>query len=255
MSRYVIRAEGLGKRYSGIGPHPSRGFHDAVERLIRKPLERLTGAPRPARAEFWALRDVSFEVKHGEAVGVLGANGAGKSVLLKILSRVTAPSEGRAEIWGRIGPLLEVGAGFHPELTGRENVYLNAAILGISREDVRRKFEQIVTYSEIEPFIDTPIKLYSSGMRMRLAFSVAAHTEPEILLIDEAFAVGDAAFRAKCRRTITQFIDRGCSVLLVTHDKAIVSEICGRAMLIEKGRLACEGATAMVLERYAKGPG
>jgi len=255
LSRYVIRAEKLGKKYAGIGSHPSRGFHDAVEQLIRKPLERLSRTPRPGRSEFWALRDVSFEVQYGEAVGVLGANGAGKSVLLKILSRVTAPSEGRAEVWGRVGPLLEVGAGFHPELTGRDNVYLNAAILGMSRNEVRRKFDQIVAYSEIESFIDTPIKLYSSGMRMRLAFSVAAHIEPEILLIDEAFAVGDAAFRAKCRRTITQFIGRGCSVLLVTHDKASVSEICSRAMLIEKGRLVCEGATAMVLERYAKGPG
>ena len=255
MSRYAIRAERLGKKYSRMGPHPSRGFHDVVERLIRKPLERLSRTPRSARAEFWALRDVSFEVKHGEAVGVLGANGAGKSVLLKILSRVTAPSEGRAEVWGRVGPLLEVGAGFHPELTGRENVYLNAAILGMSRAEVLRKFDQIVAYSEIEPFIDTPIKLYSSGMRMRLAFSVAAHIEPEILFIDEAFAVGDANFRAKCRRTITEFIARGCSVLLVTHDKASISEICGRAMLIEKGRLVCEGAPGTVMERYAKGPG
>ena len=255
MSRYAIRSERLGKKFSGVGPHPSRGFHDAVERLIREPLARLSGSPRPGRPEFWALRDISFEVKHGEAVGVLGANGAGKSVLLKILSRVTAPSEGRAEVWGRVGPLLEVGAGFHPELSGRENVYLNGAILGMSREDIRRNFDQIVDYSGIESFIDTPIKLYSSGMRMRLAFSVAAHLEPEVLLIDEAFAVGDAAFRAKCRRTITQFIGRGCSVLLVTHDKTSVSEICGRAMLIEKGRLVCEGATEIVLERYARGAG
>lgn len=255
MSEYTICADQLGKRFLGMGRHPSRGVHEAAERLLRAPLRRLSGIRPPGESEFWALRNVSFQVSRGEAVGVLGANGAGKSVLLKLLSRVTAPTEGRAEVWGRVVPLLEVGAGFHFELTGRENIYLNGAILGMSRSEIRDKFDQIVAYSEIEAFIDAPIKLYSSGMRMRLAFSVAAHLEPDILLIDEAFAVGDASFRAKCRRTISEFIRQGCSVLLVAHDQAIVSEICRRAILLEHGRLVCEGATPVVLTRYAEARG
>jgi lipopolysaccharide transport system ATP-binding protein len=252
MSGRAIVVDGLGKKFAGIGRRPSRGFHDAVERLVRAPFWRYSRTPHQPNPEFWALRDVSFDLKYGEAVGVLGSNGAGKSVLLKILARVTAPSEGRAVVNGRIGPLLEVGAGFHSELTGRENVYLNGAILGMSRDEIRGKFDQIVAYSEIDAFIDAPVKVYSSGMRMRLAFSVAAHLDPEILLIDEAFAVGDASFREKCKRTIIQSIERGCSVLLVTHDQAIVAGICQRALLIENGRLVCDDASPAVLARYAK---
>jgi lipopolysaccharide transport system ATP-binding protein len=250
--QYVIRAEGLGKRFVGVGRHPSRAFHDSIERLVRAPLRGLLPSREPDSSDFWALRNVSFTVEPGEAIGVVGANGAGKSVLLKILSRVTAPSEGHAEVWGRVGALLEVGAGFHPELSGRENVYLNGAILGMTREQVRRKFDEIVAFSEIESFIDTPIKLYSSGMRMRLAFSVAAHLEPDILLIDEAFAVGDASFRAKCRQKIAQFILHGCTLLLVSHDSTIVSELCHRAILIEGGLLISDGTPAKILDRYAR---
>lgn len=212
-------------------------------------LPRRGGAP-----EFWALRHVSFEVAPGEAVAVIGANGAGKSILLKILARVTAPSEGCAEVCGRVGALLEVGAGFHQELSGRENVYLNGALMGLTRQQIHRKFDEIVAFSEMESFIDTPIKLYSSGMRMRLAFSVAAHMEPDILFIDEALAVGDASFRAKCRQRIVQFIRDGCTLLLVSHDAAMVKELCQRAILIEDGRLICDDAPALVLERYAKRP-
>lgn len=251
VSQNVIRAEGLGKRFLGLASHPSRGFHDSVERMIRG--ARASSPRRRETSEFWALRDVSFEVEPGEAIAVIGANGAGKSILLKILARVTAPSEGCAEVCGRVCALLEVGAGFHQELSGRENVYLNGAIMGLTRLQIHRKFDEIVAFSEMESFIDTPIKLYSSGMRMRLAFSIAAHIEPDILFIDEALAVGDASFRLKCRQKIAQFLRDGCTLLLVSHDAAMVKELCQRAILIEDGRLICDGAPDLVLERYAKG--
>jgi lipopolysaccharide transport system ATP-binding protein len=248
----AIRVEALGKRFSAGRSHPSRAIHDNLERLVRTALGRASSSRDPYARGFWALRDISFEVERGESIGVVGANGAGKSVLLKILSRVTAPTEGRAEVCGHVGPLLEVGAGFHPELSGRENVYFNGAILGMTRGQVRRKFDEIVAFSGVESFIDTPIKLYSSGMRMRLAFSVAAHLEPDILLIDEAFAVGDASFRAKCRQKIAQFIRHGCTLLLVSHEPSVVSELCDRAILLEGGRLIHDGATAEVLDRLPK---
>lgn len=254
MSQFVIRAEGLGKRFTGLGAHPSRALHDGIERLVRGP-RALGWRHEPEPSGFWALRHISFEVVPGEAIAVIGANGAGKSILLKILSRVTAPTEGRAEVWGRVGALLEVGAGFHPELSGRENVYLNGAIMGLSREQIRRKFDEIVAFSEMESFIETPIKLYSSGMRMRLAFSIAAHMEPETLLIDEALAVGDSSFRAKCRQKIAQFIRSGCTLLLVSHDPAMVAELCTRAILIEHGRMICDAAPDQVLDRYLKRAG
>jgi lipopolysaccharide transport system ATP-binding protein len=247
VSHHVIRAEGLGKRFPALS-HNSRGFHDKVERLVRGP--RATSACESV-SEFWALRNVSFEAEPGEALAVVGANGAGKSILLKILSRVTAPTEGSAEVCGRVGALLEVGAGFHQELSGRENVYLNGAIMGMSRQQIQRKFDEIVDFSEIESFIDTPIKLYSSGMRMRLAFSIAAHMEPDILFIDEALAVGDASFRLKCRKKIAQFIRDGCTLLLVSHDASMVTELCQRAILIENGHLICDDAPRQVLDRYA----
>lgn len=250
MSQHAIRAEGLGKRFVGLASHPSRGFHDSIERLVRG--RRAVASLRREDSGFWALRDISFEVEPGEAIAVVGANGAGKSILLKILARVTAPSEGCAEVCGRVGALLEVGAGFHQELSGRENVYLNGAIMGLTRQQIHRKFDEIVAFSEMDSFIDTPIKLYSSGMRMRLAFSVAAHMEPDILFIDEALAVGDASFRAKCRERIAQFIRDGCTLLLVSHDATMVAELCQRAILIDEGRLICDGAPDMVLERYRK---
>jgi lipopolysaccharide transport system ATP-binding protein len=242
----------LGKRFHLRGAHPSRGMHETIERLVHSPLRAFrSGAARDS--SIWALRDVSFEVQEGQAVGLLGSNGAGKSVLLKILSRITAPTEGGAEIWGSVAPLLEVGAGFHPELSGRENVYFNGAILGMSRDQIRRKFDEIVEFAELASFVDTPVKLYSSGMRLRLAFSVAAHLEPDILLIDEALTVGDASFRAKCRRKIKEFLEHGCTLLLVSHETAVVSDLCDRAIWLDRGRMAADGDVASVLARYRCG--
>ncbi len=251
MSHYVIRAESLGKMFRGAGRHPSRAIHDSIERLIRS-VRRMDRERDRGTTEFWALRHATFEVKPGEAIGIVGANGAGKSVLLKMLARVTAPTEGRAEIYGRVVPLLEVGAGFHPELSGRDNIYLNGTILGMTRQQIRRKFDEIVAFAETESFIDTPVKLHSSGMRMRLAFSVATHLEPGILLVDEAFAIGDASFRAKCRQKIADFIRHGSSLILVSHDPGVVSDLCRRAILIEGGRMVADGAAGQILERYER---
>ena len=252
MRRPVIRAEGLGKRFNLRVTHPYRGMHETIERLLRSPLHSFRSRTA-GDGSIWALRNVFFEVHEGESVGVLGPNGAGKSVLLKILSRVTAPTEGGAEILGNVAPLLEVGAGFHPELSGRENVYFNGAILGMTRDQIHRKFDAIVGFAEMASFIDTPVKLYSSGMRMRLAFSVAAHLEPEILLIDEALAVGDTSFRAKCRRKIKEFLAHGCALVLVSHDAAIISDLCDRAIWLDRGRMADDGDVASVLDRYRNG--
>lgn len=222
---------------------------ETIERLARSPLHPFRSRPS-GDDSLWALRGVSFEIQAGEAVGVLGSNGAGKSVLLKILARVTAPTEGSAEICGNVAPLLEVGAGFHPELSGRENVYFNGAILGMSRDQIHDKFDEIVAFAEMASFVDTPVKLLSSGMRMRLAFSVAAHLEPDILLIDEALAVGDATFRAKCRRKIKEFLAHGCTLLLVNHELAVVSELCDRAIWLDRGGMAADGEVNSVLDRY-----
>jgi lipopolysaccharide transport system ATP-binding protein len=250
MSACAIRAERIGKRFRIGRSYAGRGIHEAIDRWVKHPLRAAHPPASGTNGFLWALKDVSFEVNRGEVVALVGSNGAGKSVLLKILSRITAPSEGRAEVFGHVGPLLEVGAGFHPELNGRENVYFNGAILGMTREHIRRKFDEIVAFSELEAFIQTPIKLYSSGMRMRLAFSVAVHLEPEILLIDEALAVGDAAFRVKCRRKIAEFIAHGCTLMLVSHDSAIVAEICRRAIWLQHGRMIQDGQVADVLASY-----
>jgi lipopolysaccharide transport system ATP-binding protein len=206
--------------------------------------------PFDAREEFWALRNVNFEIRQGEVVGIVGRNGAGKSTLLKILSRITEPSEGLVKIRGRVASLLEVGTGFHAELTGRENIYLNGAILGMTRAEIRRKFDEIVDFADVEKFLDTPVKRYSSGMYVRLAFAVAAHLEPEILLVDEVLAVGDAEFQSKCIGKMQDVAGHGRTVLFVSHQMAAVQSLCGRAILMEEGRAVAEGAPADIIRGY-----
>jgi homopolymeric O-antigen transport system ATP-binding protein len=256
----VIRAEGLGKKYL-IGHEAARERYVALRDVLArgaKNLWRKTTDMALGRAivsgdtveEIWALKDVSFEVKRGEVLGIIGRNGAGKSTLLKILSRITEPSEGRVTIKGRVASLLEVGTGFHPELTGRENIYLNGAILGMTRAEVRRKFDAIVAFAEIEKFLDTPVKRYSSGMYVRLAFAVAAHLEPEILLVDEVLAVGDAEFQKKCLGKMGEVAGGGRTVLFVSHNMSAVAALCSRSMWLDHGKPVCDGATPFVAARY-----
>ncbi len=258
----VIRAEGLGKRYQ-IGHAAEReryvALRDVLTRGARGVLHRtadmLRGRaviPGDTVEEFWALRDVSFEVKRGEVLGIIGRNGAGKSTLLKILSRITEPSVGRVTIKGRVASLLEVGTGFHPELTGRENIFLNGAILGMTRAEIRRKFDEIVAFAEVERFLDTPVKRYSSGMYVRLAFAVAAHLEPEILVIDEVLAVGDIEFQRKCLGKMGEVSRRqGRTVLFVSHNMGAVVSLCGPAILLDAGRVVRAGDAERVVESYA----
>src|SRR2546426_588028 len=205
--------------------------------------------PQPSDI-IWALKDVSFEVKHGEVLGIIGRNGAGKSTLLKILSRITEPTSGRAEVYGRVGSLLEVGTGFHPDLTGRENVYLNGTILGMKKREVDAKFEEIVDFSGVEKFIDTPVKRYSSGMRVRLAFSVAAHLEPEILIVDEVLAVGDAEFQKRCLGKMEDVASHGRTVLFVSHNMGAVSQLCDRCILLQDGGIRFDGETKEAVDIY-----
>jgi lipopolysaccharide transport system ATP-binding protein len=210
-----------------------------------------SGSQRPGGADvLWALRDVSFKVRPGEAVGIIGRNGAGKSTLLKVLSRVTEPTSGRAELRGRLGSLLEVGTGFHPELTGRENVFLSGAILGMTRREIVRKFDEIVAFAEVEPFLETPVKRYSSGMYVRLAFAVAAHLEPEILVVDEVLAVGDAAFQQKCIGRMQEAGREGRTILFVSHNLAALRSLCRRGIVLDCGRLVCDGPAAEALAHY-----
>ena len=230
MSELAIRVEGLGKQYR-------LGEHGRYRR-------------RPPEETIWALKDVFFEVRQGEVVGVIGRNGAGKSTLLKILSRITRPTTGRAAIHGRVGSLLEVGTGFHPELTGRENIFLNGAILGMSRREIQKKFDEIVEFSEIERFLDTPVKRYSSGMYVRLAFAVAAHVTPAILLVDEVLAVGDASFQKKCLGKIGETARDGRTVLFVSHNMGAVRSLCNRAVLLGAGRLTVDGTPTSVVNAY-----
>ena len=251
----AIRVDGLGKRYElGRAVNSHRTLRDAVTGAVtgsaRAAAALVRGRGRAPADSFWALRDVSFEVAQGEAVGLVGGNGAGKSTLLKLLSRITAPTTGRAEIRGRVGSLLEVGTGFHPDLTGRENVYLNGAILGMRRSEVARKFDEIVAFAGIARFIDTPVKRYSSGMYLRLAFAVAAHLEPEVLLVDEVLAVGDAAFQRKCLGKMGDVVREGRTVFLVSHSMEAVQRLCARALLVEGGRLAADGPSHEVTARY-----
>lgn len=243
MSDIAIRADNLGKQYR-LGP---RQRYKTLRDALMTPFRRADSRPRET---IWALKDVSFEIAQGEVVGVIGRNGAGKSTLLKILSRITEPSQGYVDVYGRIGSLLEVGTGFHPELTGRENIYLNGAILGMRRAEITKKFDEIVAFAETEKFLDTPVKHYSSGMRVRLAFAVAAHLEPEILLVDEVLAVGDAAFQKKCLGKMTEVARGGRTVLFVSHNMGTISSLTERCFFLKNGQIAQAGKTRDVVERY-----
>src|SRR4051794_25220116 len=236
MSQYAIRASGLSKQYT-LGTSSS-SYGTLVETLAN--VARNRGRSEPRRT-VWAVKDVSFEIAPGEAVGFIGRNGAGKSTILKILSRITKPTSGRASVHGRVGSLLEVGTGFHGELTGRENTYLNGAILGMTKKEIDRKFDEIVAFAEVEQFVDTPVKHYSSGMYLRLAFAVAAHLEPEILLIDEVLAVGDIAFQRKCIGKMGDVARQGRTILFVSHNMAAVESLCSTAYLLENGQLVTSG--------------
>jgi len=249
----IITVEGVSKRYT-IGRKESYGsLRDEVMDALSSPFRRLFGgaesAPDPS---VWALKDVSFEVFEGDVLGIIGRNGAGKSTLLKILSRITEPTEGRIEMRGRIASLLEVGTGFHPELTGRENIFMNGTLLGMSSREIKAKFDEIVAFSEIEKFLDTPVKRYSSGMYVRLAFAVAAHLEPEILIIDEVLAVGDSLFQKKCLGKMGEVAKGGRTVLFVSHNMAAVENLCNRAVLVDKGVLIKKDETKKVIDCYLK---
>jgi lipopolysaccharide transport system ATP-binding protein len=244
----AIRVEGIGKRFE-LGARSARyeTIRERISGFARNPLRALRPAPKET---FWALKGVSFEVKQGEVIGIIGRNGAGKSTLLKILSRITEPTEGGADVHGRVGSLLEVGTGFHTELSGRENVFLNGAILGMKRAETARKFDEIVSFAQVERFIDTPVKFYSSGMYMRLAFAVAAHLEPEILIVDEVLAVGDAAFQKKCLGKMGDVARGGRTVLLVSHQMNAVKALCSKALWLAQGKVNEFADTATVLRRY-----
>ncbi|HUJ79554.1 MAG TPA: ABC transporter ATP-binding protein [Nitrospiria bacterium] len=245
----------LGKRYRIGAREPAyRSLREAVAGAATAPFRRLVRWSRAAESEelIWALHDVSFDVQAGEVIGVIGRNGAGKSTLLKIMSRITEPTEGRVVLRGRAASLLEVGTGFHPELTGRENVYLNGTILGMKRKEIDRKFDEIIAFSEIEPFLDTPVKHYSSGMYVRLAFAVAAHLDPEILLVDEVLAVGDAGFQKKCLGRMGEVAREGRTVLFVSHNMAAVEHLCPRTIWIGGGRLLEDARTVSVINNYYK---
>ena len=260
MTKPIISVENLGKRYrvKRPGSRGGGGLRHAIEagaaslwnglsRIVqgRAPYDRI--APED---EFWALKDINFEVRAGECVGIIGRNGAGKSTLLKILSRITEPSTGRAVLRGRVGSLLEVGTGFHPELTGRENIFLNGAILGMRRHEINKRMDEIVAFAEVDEFLDTPVKHYSSGMYMRLAFAVAAHLDPEILIVDEVLAVGDVQFQKKCLGKMSEVAKDGRTVLFVSHNMDVISAICQKAIMLEKGQVVAEGQKYDVIEKY-----
>lgn len=257
-SEAAIIAEGVAKQYHiGLKERRQDSLLQSALGWLSSPVKNLRQLRRlsqvgsdDAEDVIWALRDVSFTVNRGEVLGVIGRNGAGKSTLLKILSRITPPTRGRITLNGRVSSLLEVGTGFHPELTGRENVYLNGTILGMTKAEVDRKFDEIVAFSEVEKFIDTPVKRYSSGMRVRLAFAVSAHLESEILLVDEVLAVGDVAFQEKCLRKMGGVAEGGRTVLFVSHNMQVIQQLCRRALLIHAGQVTADGPTSKVIERY-----
>jgi lipopolysaccharide transport system ATP-binding protein len=257
VSDTVIRIENLGKKYL-LGRQQSGGYTTLRDRIAsgtQSFLQNLTPGrkrkPSAAHEEFWALKDVSFDIQQGDRIGIIGRNGAGKSTLLKLLSRITEPTKGRISIQGRVASLLEVGTGFHPELTGRENIYLNGAVLGMSKAEIRKNFDEIVAFAEVEKFLDTPVKRYSSGMYVRLAFAVAAHLEPEILIVDEVLAVGDIQFQKKClgkMQDVSQ--EQGRTVLFVSHNMDAIQRLCSKCVMLERGKLAAQGDTADVLIHY-----
>jgi lipopolysaccharide transport system ATP-binding protein len=270
MSSPVIKVENLSKQYRLGAAQGYKTFREAIANITKAPLHRLKqvfgnsdnddnpmphalgSLQSPDGDLIWALKDVSFDVKQGEVVGIIGRNGAGKSTLLKILSRITEPTKGRVELKGRVGSLLEVGTGFHPELTGHENIYLYGAILGMDRWEVTRKFDEIVAFAEIEKFVETPVKRYSSGMYMRLAFAVAAHLEPEILLVDEVLAVGDVAFQKKCLGKMGDVSKEGRTVFFVSHNMAAVSRLCDRSLLLDQGKVLNDGPSEKVIATYLR---
>lgn len=255
MSDIAICVENLGKQYRIGQREPYYALRDVLARSLSIPLRlfHYSNHKKPSlisNSYIWALKGISFEIKQGEVIGIIGRNGAGKSTLLKILSRITEPTEGRIEIHGRVGSLLEVGTGFHPELTGRENIYLNGAILGMKKVEINRKFDEIVAFAEIEKFLDTPVKYYSSGMYVRLAFAVAAHLEPEILLVDEVLAVGDAVFQKKCLGKMGDVAKEGRTVLFVSHNMGAITRLCSKAFWLDKGKIVLDGLSNEVINRY-----
>jgi len=250
MSDVIASARGLGKMYRLGSPDGLQARYNTLRESIVGALRRPFRRRREHREDFWAIRDVSFDVQRGDVLGIIGRNGAGKSTLLKILSRITDPTEGEAYLLGRVGSLLEVGTGFHPELSGRENIYLNGSILGMKRSEIARQFDEIVAFAEVEKFIDTPVKFYSSGMYTRLAFAVAAHLEPEILIVDEVLAVGDADFQKKCLGKMSDIARGGRTVFFVSHNMAAVERLCNRCLLMEQGSLVVDGSVSEAVGRY-----
>jgi lipopolysaccharide transport system ATP-binding protein len=257
---FAIRAEGLGKKYRishQLTPQRYTALRDVIAGSVRRVATaaltlgaRKHGSSGGRTEDFWALRDISFDLQHGGVLGIMGRNGAGKSTLLKVLSRITEPTEGRVRLRGRVASLLEVGTGFHPELTGRENIYLNGAILGMSRAEIRGKFDEIVAFAEVEKFLDTPVKRFSSGMYVRLAFAVAAHLEPEILVVDEVLSVGDAAFQHKCLGKVKDVSVSGRTVLYVSHNLASVTRICSRGIVLDRGRIVTDAPVEHAVASY-----
>ena len=248
----AIQVRGLGKKYTIGGPQEKyHTIRDAIANSVKAPFRKLSRqSADKSTNDFWALRDVSFDVHEGEVIGIIGRNGAGKSTLLKILSQITTPSEGEVDIYGRVGSLLEVGTGFHPELTGRENIFLSGSILGMRKREIEAKLDDIVKFSEIEKFLDTPVKRYSSGMYVRLAFAVAAHLDPEILVVDEVLAVGDVQFQKKCLAKMGDVAQEGRTVLFVSHNMTAIQALCQRGILLESGKIAYTGEVSATVDHY-----